>query len=60
MSKHHHGVDGSGGHLRHNWFFYVSGFFLLLALLAFTFYGMFAGHVAPSPVTPPPATTSGR
>jgi hypothetical protein len=42
MSKHHHHPDEghSAGnpprnHFRHNWFFYVSGVFILIALLAF-------------------------
>jgi hypothetical protein len=45
MSKHHHHPhEGHGdgnpppslrGHFHHNWFFYVSGLFLLIALLAF-------------------------
>jgi len=49
MSKHHHHPNeghGEGnppgsirGHLHHNWFFYVSGVFLLIALLAFIFSG---------------------
>jgi hypothetical protein len=49
MSKHHHHPNeghGDGnpassirGHLHHNWFFYVSGLFILVALLAFIFSG---------------------
>jgi len=45
MSKHHHHPNEghSAGnppgsvrnHLHHNWFFYVSGIFILIALLAF-------------------------
>ena len=61
MSKHHHhpheghsdGGPPKGSHLRHNWFFYVSGVFLLLALLGFIFSGNLAWRpaVAPAPVT---------
>ena len=49
MSKHHHHPDeghsegnppGTGRrHFRHNWFFYVSGIFILIALLAFIISG---------------------
>jgi len=49
MSKHHHHPNeghGEGnpphsirGHLHHNGFFYVSGLFILVALLAFIFSG---------------------
>jgi len=49
MSKHHHHPDeghGSGdpprstlNHLHHNWFFYVSGIFILVALIAFVLSG---------------------
>jgi hypothetical protein len=49
MGKHHHHPnkghgDGSPSpsarnHLHHNWFFYVAGFFLLVALIAFVFSG---------------------
>jgi len=45
MSKHHHHPNEGHGdgqpasplrsHLHHNWFFYVSGIFILIALLAF-------------------------
>jgi hypothetical protein len=47
MSKHHHhpheghnagNPPGTGKkHLRHNWFFYVAGLFILIALLGFIF-----------------------
>ncbi|HEX4141344.1 MAG TPA: hypothetical protein VHY09_13430 [Candidatus Methylacidiphilales bacterium] len=42
MSKHHHHPNEGhgpgnppGNHFRRNWFFYVSGVFILIALLAF-------------------------
>jgi hypothetical protein len=45
MSKHHHHPNeghgegnpprSTGNHIRHNWFFYVSGICILVALLAF-------------------------
>jgi hypothetical protein len=64
MSKHHHHPDeGHGGgnppnrvrdHLHHNWFFYVSGIFILLALLAFIFSGNLSWQFSASP----PAQTS--
>jgi len=64
MSKHHHHPHeghGSGGspqndHLHHNWFFYVAGFFLFVALLAFIFSRNLAFHpgVAPPPSKPAP------
>ena len=58
MSKHHHnpheghsnGESSKGDHMHHNWFFYVAGFFLLLALLAF----IFSGNLALQPNLPPP------
>ena len=49
MSKHHHHPHeghGSGNpagtgrkHLRHNWFFYLAGLFILVALIAFVLSG---------------------
>jgi hypothetical protein len=64
MSKHHHHPDeghGAGNpprsarnHLRHNWFFYVSGIFLLIALLGFIVSGNLAWqfNAAPPPQKP--------
>jgi len=64
MSKHHHHPDeghGDGGssrpvrnHLHHNWFFYISGLFILIALLAFVFSGNLSWQfsAAPPPQTP--------
>jgi len=59
MSKHHHhpheghsSGTPKGDHFHHNWFFYVAGFFLFLALLAFIFSGNLRFH--PS-ATPPPS-----
>jgi hypothetical protein len=59
---HHHPGEGHGpgnppnrGHLRHNWFFYVAGFFLLLALVSF----VLSGNLAWRPALPPsPAPSS--
>jgi len=63
MSKHHHHPGeghGSGepsrpagNHLHHNWFFYVSGVFILLALLGFIFSGNLAWQFSAAPTTPP-------
>jgi hypothetical protein len=49
MSKHHHHPheghgsgeppNSGGKRLRHNWFFYVAGFFILVALIAFVLSG---------------------
>ena len=64
MSKHHHHPNeghGDGhrpssirGHLHHNWFFYVSGIFILVALLAFIVSGNLSWQfsAAPPPQTP--------
>jgi len=64
VSKHHHHPNeghGEGnpprtvrGHLHHNWFFYVSGIFILVALLAFIFSGNLSWNfnMAPSTQTP--------
>jgi hypothetical protein len=60
MSKHHHHPhEGHGAGtpskkpLRHNWFFWVAGFFLLLALLGFILSGNLAFTPAPArPVVP--------
>jgi hypothetical protein len=62
MSKHHHHPNeghGDGGPpklddqpLRHNWFFYVAGFFLIVALLGF----IWEGTLGMRPVIPPPTT----
>ncbi len=59
MGKHHH-HPGEGhregnpprsfrGHLHHNWFFDVSGFFLLLALLGFIASGNLAWNFSATP-----------
>jgi len=63
MSKHHHHPhEGHGdggrppqGHLHHNWFFYVAGFFILLALISF----VLSGNLAWRPAPPPPTAPSG-
>jgi hypothetical protein len=64
MSKHHHHPNEGHGdgnpprsardHLHHNWFFYVSGIFILIALLAFVLSGNLSWQfsVAPPPQTP--------
>jgi hypothetical protein len=67
MSKHHHhpheghgegNPPGSGDKpLKHNWFFYVAGFFLMLALLGFILSNNL--KIQPGPLSPPaPATPS--
>jgi hypothetical protein len=66
MSKHHHHPNEGHGngdspraarnHLHHNWFFYVAGVFILLALLGFIFSGNLAWQ--PSVAPPQPTTTS--
>jgi hypothetical protein len=64
MSKHHHHPHeghGDGGTsdrpLRHNWFFYVAGFFLLLALIGFILSGNLA--LTPSSTPAPAAAPTG-
>ena len=64
MSKHHHhpheghsagNPPGSGDKpLRHNWFFYVAGFFLMLALIGFILSNNFhyQPDVRPAPAAP--------
>jgi hypothetical protein len=64
MSKHHHHPNEGHGegspprsmrnHLHHNWFFYVSGIFILVALLAFVLSGNLSWQfsAAPSASTP--------
>ncbi len=66
MSKHHHhpheghsagNPPGTGDKpLRHNWFFYVAGFFLLLALIGF----ILSNNLSMQPTLPAqvPATPS--
>ena len=64
MSKHHHHPNeghspgnppGSGRHhLRHNWFFYVAGIFILIGLLAFITWGAFPWQVSTPAVQPKP------
>jgi hypothetical protein len=58
MSKHHHHPNeghrggepsASSKPLHHDWRFYVAGFFLLIALLAFIFSGNLAWGPAPVP-----------
>jgi hypothetical protein len=58
MGKHHHHPhEGHGAgnpprslrdHLHHHWFFYVSGIFLLIALLAFILSGNLAWQFSAS------------
>jgi hypothetical protein len=68
MSKHHHHPDeghGAGeaprsmrGRLHHNWFFYVSGIFLLVALICFVLSGNLAWRF--SPALPSPVPVAGQ
>jgi hypothetical protein len=66
MSEHHHPHeghdDGSAAErpLRHNWFFYVAGFFLLLAFIGFVLEGFPSLRPAPLPTQPPPSAESKR
>jgi hypothetical protein len=70
MSKHHHHPNeghGGGGsprsmqnHLHHNWFFYVSGIFILVALLAFVFSGNLAWPQSAPPLHPAPVSGVGK
>lgn len=58
MSKHHHHPheghsSGNPPKAKHNWFFYVAGIFILIALLAFIFSGDLVFN--PSATPPPPA-----
>ena len=64
MGKHHHHPNEGHGpgnpprsvrnHLHHNWFFYVSGIFILVALLAFIASGnLFWQPSAPAPQPKP-------
>ena len=65
MSKHHHHPHEGHGQgnppgdkpLRHNWFFYVAGFFLLLALIGFILSNNL--NMQPAPTPRPPATPAG-
>jgi hypothetical protein len=67
MSKHHHHPNeghGEGepprsvrGHLHHNWFFYVSGVFIFVALLGFILSGNLAWRFSALP--PQPSLLSG-
>jgi hypothetical protein len=66
MSKHHHhphedhhsGEPGASRKpLHHDWRFYVAGFFLFLALLAFIFSGNLRWRLAPAS-TPASAPTN--
>jgi hypothetical protein len=63
MSKHHH-HPGEGhlsgkparpvrDHLHHNWFFYVSGIFIFIALLAFIASGNLAWQFSAIPPSQP-------
>jgi hypothetical protein len=64
MSTHHHHsneghADGNPprsirGHLHHNWFFYVSGVCLLIALLAFIVSGNLSWQFSASAPQPKP------
>jgi hypothetical protein len=70
MSKHHHhpheghsagNPPGTGrGHLRHNWFFYLAGVMILLALLAFIFSGNLAWRPAISSPQPAPSSDAAK
>lgn len=70
MSKHHHhpneghgdgvSTDSAKNHLHHNWFFYVAGFFILLALLGFIFSGNLAWQPTSPPTPPAPVSSDGR
>ena len=61
MSKHHHHHPheghGSGNppktRLRHTWFFYLAGLFILLALLSFVFSGNLAWGPRAQPAPAP-------
>jgi len=68
MSHHHHPDEGHGdgvpprsakNHLHHNWFFYVAGFFILLALIGFIMAGTPAWQVV-APAQPPPLNDSNK
>jgi hypothetical protein len=64
MSKHHHhpheghrsGNPPGSGRPRHNWFFYVAGFFILIGLLCFIMLGTNFFWSPVVPATPPPAS----
>jgi hypothetical protein len=59
MSKHHHHPNEGHGpgapsrsvreHLHHHWFFYVSGIFLLVALVCFVLSGNVSWQFSASP-----------
>jgi len=64
MSKHHHHPhEGHGAGeparrpLHHTWFFWVAGFFILLALISFVLSGNLAWR--PSATPPPTAASTG-
>jgi hypothetical protein len=67
MSNHHHlpnegtgdsdAPDSADRPLRHNWLFYVAGFFLMIALIGFILEGTVAWR--PSPAVTPPITANG-
>jgi hypothetical protein len=61
MSEHHHhkaheghqsGKPPGGGRMHRGWFFWLSGIFLLLALLGFIFSGNLVFSPAPAPAPP--------
>jgi hypothetical protein len=64
MGKHHHHPNEGHGpgnppramrdHLHHNWFFYVSGIFILIALLAFIVSGNLSWRFSPTAPQPKP------
>jgi hypothetical protein len=70
MSKHHHHLNeghkngdlprSMRNHLHHNWFFYVSGIFILVALLAFVFSGNPARQQSAPPLHPAPSSGVGK
>jgi len=69
MSKHHHhpheghsagdSPETSKGHLRHNWFFYVAGFFILVALIGFVLSSS-PGWQTPVPLSQAAPATGGE
>jgi len=70
MSKHHHHPNeghsegepprAARDHLHHNWFFYVAGFFILVALIGFILAGSPAWQLTAAPAQPVSSSVSGR
>jgi len=64
MSKHHHHPheghgsgarpDSARNHLHHNWFFYISGIFILIALIAFILSGNLSWQFGATPTSQKP------